>query len=57
MDIGIKALNTNPLKSIKRGLGDKGIKVHFAGVTIHPHSYLYADADGVVVSDKSLELS
>ena len=57
MDIGIKALNTHPLKSIKRGLGDKDVKVHFAGVTINPHSYLYADADGVLVSDKPLALS
>lgn len=57
MDIGIKALNTHPLKSIKRGLGDKDVEVQFAGVTINPGSYLYADADGVVVSGKPLELS
>jgi len=54
IDIGIKALNTHPLKSVKRGLGDRDVEVSFAGVTIAPGSYIYADADGVVVSEVPL---
>lgn len=55
MDIGIKALNTHPLKSVKHGRGDKEIPVTFAGITFFPRHYLYADEDGVIVSEKSLD--
>lgn len=55
VNIGIKALNTHPLKSVKQGRGDKSIPVTFAGVTFFPNNYLYADADGVIVSEKPLE--
>ena len=57
MEIGVKAINTCPLKSIKRGLGDKDVSVHFAGVVITAESYVYADTDGVVVASRPLELS
>ena len=50
--IGIKALYTNPRKSIKRGKGEMNIPVTFADVTIHPGDYIYADEDGFVVSAK-----
>lgn len=52
MNIGIKAMNTCPVKSIKRGVGLKGEFLDFAGVTIQPDAYIYADSDGVLVSDK-----
>jgi len=54
MDVGVKALNTHPLKSVKRGRGDKDMPVTFAGITFFPGHYLYADEDGVIVSEKSL---
>jgi len=50
MDIGIKAINTCPVKSIKRGIGLKGETLKFAWVTIAPNDYIYSDADGVLVS-------
>jgi regulator of ribonuclease activity A len=49
MPIGIKALNTHPLKSVKHGRGDLNIPVTFAGVTFFPYHYVYADNDGIVV--------
>lgn len=54
LEIGVKALNTHPLKSVKRGIGERDVPVTFAGITIQPGDYLYADADGVVVADEAL---
>jgi regulator of ribonuclease activity A len=52
--IGVRALNTHPLKSIKKGAGDVDIAVTFGGVAFVPGHYLYADEDGVIVSETSL---
>lgn len=54
IDIGVKALNTIPKKSVKKGIGDVDVPVTFAGVTFNPGEFLYADADGVIVSPKNL---
>ncbi|MEQ8663283.1 MAG: ribonuclease E activity regulator RraA [Gammaproteobacteria bacterium] len=48
--IGVKALTTNPRKSVKKGVGERDVEVRFAEVTIRPGDYLYADADGIVVA-------
>ncbi len=52
--IGIKALNTFPKKSFKKGLGEVDVPVEFAGLVFNPGDYLYADLDGVIVSEKNL---
>ncbi len=57
IDIGIKALNTNPRKSLKQGLGERDVSVSFAGVTFNVGEYVYADTDGVIVSKKKINLS
>jgi len=54
IDIGIRALNTHPQKSIKKGIGDRDIAVTFGGVTFNPGEYIYVDEDGILVSDKPL---
>jgi regulator of ribonuclease activity A len=54
MDIGVKGLNTNPKKSVKKDIGERDVPVTFAGVNFIPGQYVYADQDGVVVSEKSL---
>ncbi|MET0218952.1 MAG: ribonuclease E activity regulator RraA [Burkholderiales bacterium] len=54
LPVGVRALATHPLKSIKKGAGDRDIPVTFAGVTFVPGHYLYADADGVIVSPEAL---
>jgi regulator of ribonuclease activity A len=56
IDIGIRALGNVPLASDKHGLGVVGVPVAFAGVNFIPEYYLYADADGIVVSEKRLRL-
>jgi len=54
MEVGVKALNTNPTKSIKRNEGQEDIDVRFAGVDFKAGAYLYSDEDGIVVSDMQL---
>lgn len=54
MQLGVFALGTHPKKSIKKGAGDRDIPVSFGGVTFAPGQFVYADEDGVIVSDSSL---
>jgi regulator of ribonuclease activity A len=55
IDIGMLALATHPLKSIKKGVGDRDLAVSFGGVTFRPEEWIYVDPDGVVVSDQALD--
>ena len=54
MALGVKALATCPMKTEKRGLGDVDVPVTFAGVTIYPGDYLYADINGILVAREAL---
>lgn len=54
MALGVLALATHPLKSIKRNVGEQEINVTFAGVRFVPGQYLYADEDGLIVSQDPL---
>lgn len=54
MNIGILALGTHPLKTVKRNSGEADIPVCFGGVTFMPGQQLYADEDGVIVSVSAL---
>jgi regulator of ribonuclease activity A len=49
IDIGIKALGTNPRKGTKTGEGDRDVAVTFGGVTFRPGEVAYCDEDGIVV--------
>ncbi|MBY0588048.1 ribonuclease E activity regulator RraA [bacterium] len=50
LPIGIKALATIPVKSIKRGEGQADVPVRFAGIEFRPGDYFYADDDGIVTT-------
>jgi regulator of ribonuclease activity A len=50
LDIGIKALGTNPRKSTKTGAGERDIEVSFGGVSFVPGELAYSDDDGIVVT-------
>ena len=52
--IGVKALNTSPRKSVKKGIGERDVSISFADVIISPGDYIYADKDGFVVSEDDL---
>lgn len=56
MPVGIRALATHPVKSIKRGHGLEGGVVQVAGVAVSPGAHIYADADGILVSAQPLTL-
>lgn len=53
-DLGIRALGLMPLPTEKRGHGLRDAVVQVAGVRVQPGDWLYADADGMVVSDRPL---
>jgi regulator of ribonuclease activity A len=54
INIGLKALGTLPLKSVKKGEGDIDITVHFADVDFVPGQFAYADEDGIILSPRAL---
>lgn len=56
MDVAVKALNTHPKKSAKKGAGERDMPIRFAGVSFMPGDWLYADLDGIVVSSDELSL-
>ena len=54
IDLGVKAIGTLPLKSVKKGEGEVDVTVHFADVDFIPGQYAYADEDGIILSPKAL---
>jgi regulator of ribonuclease activity A len=54
--LGVRALNCHPRKSEKRGEGQSNVSVTFAGVTIEPGQFLYADENGTVVTREKLNI-
>jgi regulator of ribonuclease activity A len=54
--IGVKALNTNPLKSTKRGNGERDVRVTIGNATFQPGHFVYGDEDGLLVSPRALTL-
>ena len=49
LDIGIKALGTNPRKSAKTGAGERDVVISLGGVDFVPGDVAFSDDDGVVV--------
>lgn len=49
IDIGIKALGTNPRKSSKTGDGERDAEVSLGGVTFVPGDTAHSDDDGIVI--------
>jgi regulator of ribonuclease activity A len=54
--LGVKALAACPRPPAKRGTGEPGVPVSFAGITFVPGQWVWGDADGVVVADAALAL-
>jgi regulator of ribonuclease activity A len=49
LELGIKALGSNPRKSAKTGAGERDVTVSFGGATFAPGDLVHSDDDGVVV--------
>ena len=54
LNIGVRALAAMPLRSLKKGAGERDLGVHIQGVRVNPGDWVYADEDGIVISPKSL---
>jgi regulator of ribonuclease activity A len=54
IDLGVKALGCCPMKTEKLGVGQRDIPLYVGGVAISPGQYIYADNNGVIVSDVPL---
>ena len=50
IDIGIKAINTMPIKSKKNNVGEYGKELNFSGVIFKEGNYIFSDADGIIIS-------
>tara|TARA_Y100001936_G_scaffold51293_1_gene49856 strand:- start:534 stop:1031 length:498 start_codon:yes stop_codon:yes gene_type:complete len=57
IDLGVFALSTIPLKSVKKNIGDRDVLVNFMGIDFNPGDYIYADLDGIIISKKELDIS
>lgn len=53
-DVGVRALASHPLKSNKKGTGEKHVPVHIGGTLIWDGEWLYADNDGILISKTEL---
>ena len=54
MPLGVQALGTCPVKTEKLGAGQRDIPLQLGGVTVNPGDYIYADNNGVIVSERAL---
>jgi regulator of ribonuclease activity A len=54
LDIGIKALGSNPWRSSKTGIGQLDVPVSFGGVEFRPGLWLYSDEDGLLIAERRL---
>ena len=56
IEIGVFALSTIPVKSVKKDMGDTNIEVSFMDTRFNPGDYIYADLDGIIISKRELDL-
>ncbi|CAM4035968.1 ribonuclease E activity regulator RraA [Vreelandella rituensis] len=57
LELGVQALGNHPRKSEKRNEGQRDIPVTFAGATLTPGQWIYADNNGIVLAQHELTLS
>ncbi|MED7925995.1 ribonuclease E activity regulator RraA [Nonomuraea sp. LP-02] len=50
LDLGVKALGSNPRKSTKTGAGERDVPVTFGEAVFHPGAELFSDEDGILVT-------
>jgi len=55
ISLGIQAIAPHPMKSVKRQVGLRDVEVSFGGVSFIPGQYVYADDNGVIVSEDELK--
>ena len=55
INIGIKALDTIPLKSEKKNVGEFGKDLKFANVIFKQGYYAYSDQDGIIIRKDEID--
>lgn len=53
-NIGVLALGSNPLKSVKNGKGTRDCTLKFGDIEWVPGHYVFADEDGIIVAARNL---
>ncbi len=56
LNLAVKALGCNPIKTEKLGIGEIDIMVTFDDIDFIPGQYIYGDANGLAVSETLLAL-
>lgn len=54
IDLGVQALASHPMKSVKRDVGLAGQVLTFGGVDFIPGQFVYADNNGIIVAERAL---
>ena len=54
LELGVQALASIPLKSVRKGVGEVDVPVTFGGITFRPGEYVYADNNGVITAPHAL---
>ena len=54
LQIGFKALSTNPRRSTKTESGFQNILIQFGNISFTPNHWIYCDYDGIAVSPINL---
>jgi len=54
ISVGLMAIGTSPRKSFENNSSQRDIELNFGGVSFKNGDYIYADEDGVIVSDNIL---
>ena len=57
INLGVQALGSHPMKTDKHNIGQLNVVVNFAGVTFRPGEFVYADNNGIIVSETALSMA
>ena len=55
LQLGVKALGSNPRKSAKQSVGERDIAVTIQNVEFIPGAMVYADEDGIIVDAQEIQ--
>ncbi|WP_068544269.1 ribonuclease E activity regulator RraA [Thalassotalea crassostreae] len=56
IEIGIQAMVSIPVGADDSNVGEDDVAVNFAGVTILPDDFIYADNTGIILSQEALDI-
>ena len=52
----MRALASHPMEANKKGIGEKHVPITIAGTRISDGEWLYADTDGILISQTELSV-